>query len=79
MEDGSIENEKGIQEQWKSRRCRDVKNTENLDEAGSPNYEQTFLHCYLVLHRYKQPYQNLERETKLASVDAKVVKSNKIS
>ena len=30
-------------------------------------------------HRYKQPYQNLERETKLASVDAKVVKSNKIS
>ena len=53
MEEGSTENEQGTQERWKSRRCRDVKNTENLDEAGSPNYEQTFLHCYSVLSLHR--------------------------
>lgn len=40
MEDGSRENGQGIQEWRKSGRCRDVKNTENLDEAGGPNCEQ---------------------------------------
>lgn len=53
MEDGSTENEPGIQEWWKSGRRRDVKNTENLDEAGSPNCEQTFLHCYSVLSLHR--------------------------